>query len=383
MRQTRRPSGWLAILAALLAFAMLAAACGGDSDDAADSGDTAAEAGPDACPSPLVIQTDWFPEAEHGAMYNMIGDDYTIDKEGQRVTGSLVSSGSDTGIDIQVRTGGPAIGFRSPPAELYADDSIHIGYTSTDEGILLRSETPTVAVMAPLEKNPQMIMWDPETYPDIETIEDLGEAGVTINVFAGQTYADVFVARGILSEDQLDPSYDGGPARFIAEGGAIAQQGFASAEPHNYEHVYADWGKPVRMALLNDSGFEIYSQSLAVRENQLDELRPCLEWFIPVAQQATVDYYADPDRANGIIIDAVATYESFWVYDGELASFSVRTQLDLGLAGNGPDGTVGNMDPARVQRVIDGLVEAELIEEGQVSPEDVTTNEFIDPSIGF
>lgn len=374
MRQPRRPSRWLTLLTALLAFALIAAACG-DDDDASDGGGD--------CPSPLVIQTDWFPEAEHGAMYNLIGDDYTIDKETQRVTGSLVAGGADTGIDVQVRTGGPAIGFRSPPAELYTDDSIHIGYTSTDEGLLLREDTPTVAVMAPLEKNPQMIMWDPETYPDIETIADLGEAGVTINVFAGQTYATVFVAQGILSEDQLDPSYDGSPARFIAEGGAIAQQGFASAEPHQYENVHADWGKPVRIQLLNDSGFEIYSQALAVRENQLETLRGCLEWFIPVAQQATVDYYASPDRANGIIIDAVETYGTFWTYDRPLADFSVRTQLDLGLAGNGPDSTVGNMDPARVQRVIDSLVEAGLLDEGQYAPSDVTTNEFIDPSIGF
>ncbi len=380
MKHPRRLSRWPALIAVLLAFALAAAACGGD-DDGDD--DSAAASGPEACPSPLVIQTDWFPEAEHGAMYNMIGDDYTVDKDAQRVTGSLVAGGEDSGIDIQVRTGGPAIGFRSPPAELYSDDSIHLGYTSTDEGLLLRSDTPTIAVMAPLEKNPQMIMWDPETYPDIETIEDLGEAGVTINVFAGQTYATVFIAQGVLTEDQIDPSYDGSPARFIAEGGAIAQQGFASAEPHNYENVYDDWGKPVRLALLNDSGFEIYSQALAVRENQLDTLRPCLEWFIPVAQQATVDYYASPARANGIIIDAVATYESFWGYDEALADFSVATQLELGLAGNGPDSTVGNMDPDRIQRVIDSLVEAELLDEGQYTPDDVMTNEFIDESIGF
>jgi len=31
------------------------------------------------CPSPLVIQTDWFAEAEHGALYELIGDDYTVD----------------------------------------------------------------------------------------------------------------------------------------------------------------------------------------------------------------------------------------------------------------------------------------------------------------
>ncbi len=390
-------SRWLLPAALLLTLAMIAAACGDDDaaepppptdppatdPPATDPPATQAPSGAETCPSKIVIQTDWFPESEHGAMYNMIGDDYVVDTSAQTVSGSLVASGQDTGLQIEVRTGGPAIGFKSPPAELYSDDAIHFGYVSTDEGFLLRDDTPTVAVMAPLEKNPQMIMWDPETYPDVETIADLGEQNITINVFAGQTYADVFVANGTLNPDQLDPNYDGSPVRFIADGGKIAQQGFASAEPYNYENVFEEWGKPVKIALLNDAGFEIYSQALAVREDDLENLRPCLEWFVPVVQQATVDFYNDPDRTNAMIINAVTQYDSFWVYDEGIADFSVKTQLELGLAGNGPDNTVGNMDPARIQRVLDQLIAADLLEEGQYSPEDIMTNEFIDTSIGF
>ena len=128
--------------------------------------------------------------------------------------------------------------------------------------------------MAPLEKNPQIIMWDPEVYPEIETIADLGEAGVTINVFGGGGFSDYFVAAGIWSADQVDPSYDGQPGRFIAEGD-IAQQGFASAEPYNYENDFEDWGRPVDFLLIQDSGWEIYSQALAVRtlDTELDDHR--------------------------------------------------------------------------------------------------------------
>jgi hypothetical protein len=31
-------------------------------------------------------------------------------------------------------------------------------------------------VVAPMEINPQIIMWDPATYPDVTTIEDLKDA---------------------------------------------------------------------------------------------------------------------------------------------------------------------------------------------------------------
>ncbi len=395
------------IVASIAVLGLVAAACGGNDDDAEPADEPAAEpaaepadepaeeptdegdhAGHDlsgVCPSPLVIQTDWFPESEHGTLYEMVGDDYVVDVEGRRVEGSLVVAGGtvDTGIDIQVRAGGPAIGFSAPRVQMYADDSIHIGYSSNDGAILATEDAPTIAVMAPLEKNPQIVMWDPETYPDVETIADLKPLGVTVNVFAGGTFPDVFVAQGILDAEQIDPSYDGSPSRFIAEAGAIAQQGFASAEPYNYENVFEEWGKPVKFQLIHDAGFQIYSQPLAVKTGDVETLRPCLEKFIPIAQQATIDFANSPDRAIGVIIDTVAQFDDFWVYDEGVANFSVQTMKDLGLKGNGPDSTVGNFDLDRVQAAIDAMASAGMDVPEGLTAEQLVTNEFIDESIGF
>jgi len=335
------------------------------------------------CPSPIVIQTDWFPEAEHGAMYELVGDGYTIDKDNMVVRGPGQLGGVPLGIDIEIRTGGPAIGWSPVSSHVYTDDSIHFGYRSTDQQVLEFADAPMMSVVAPLEKNPQMIMWDPDTYPDVRTLADLGEQGIIINVFGGGTFPSVFVADGIWSEDQIDPSYDGSPAVFIASGGEFAQQGFASAEPYQYEHVYEEWGKPVRFQLLNDAGFPIYSQTLGIRVDDLESLRPCLELFVPVVQQAVVDYDASPDRANAIIVDAVVTFDSFWSYDLDLAAFSASAQRNLGLIGNGPDSTVGNMDPARIQAVIDKIVAAGMDVADGLTVDHLMTNEFIDMSIGF
>ena len=87
------------------------------------------------------------------------------------------AGGQPTGIDLEIRSGGPAIGFEAPRAQIYTDDSIHIAYSNIDAQMLAWEATPLVAIMAPLEINPQIIMWDPDTYPEIETIADLGEAG--------------------------------------------------------------------------------------------------------------------------------------------------------------------------------------------------------------
>ncbi|HMR62957.1 MAG TPA: ABC transporter substrate-binding protein [Anaerolineae bacterium] len=335
------------------------------------------------CPSPVVIQTDWFPEAEHGALYEMVGDDYVVDTDTKVVRGSLVASGQETGVDIEVRTGGPAIGFQQPIQQMYVESDITLGYVSTNEAVFGAEDTPTLSVIAPLEKNPQIIMWDPETYPEVKTIADLGKTDATIQVFAGGTFIDVFVNEGIVSADQIDPSYDGSPARWVAENGAVAQQGFASAEPYVYQNEIDEWGKPVAFELIHDAGFEIYSQALAIRTADLETLRPCLELLVPIVQQATVDYVTSPDRANAIIVDAVEKYQDFWVYSPELAEYSVNAQIELGLVANGPDDVIGNMDPDRVQGVIDQMTAAGLEVPEGLQASDIITNEFIDESIGL
>jgi hypothetical protein len=370
--------------AATTAAASATTAAGGAATSA--SGATTPPGGglAEVCPDPIVIQTDWFPESEHGALYEMIGEGYSVDTEAKVVRGPLVSGGEEMGIEIEVRTGGPAIGGQPVSVRQHADDSITLGYANTEGQVNRWGETPTISVVAPLEINPQIIYWDPATYPEIETLADLGEEGVTINVFEGVTFVDVFVGQGIWSQDQIDGSYDGSPGRFIAEDGAIAQQGFASAEPYTYEFVFEDWGRPLAFQTLHDAGFQPYSQTLSVRPDLLEGLRPCLEQFVPIVQQAQVDFITDPDRANAIIVDAVAQYADFWEYDDGLAAYSVETQRELGIVGNGPDDTLGNMDEERIQSVIDQIRDdAGLDVPADLEASDLFTNEFIDTSIGL
>jgi hypothetical protein len=334
------------------------------------------------CPETIVIQADWFPESEYGAVYGLLGDDYEVDVDNKIVSGPLVSQGQPTGVDVEIRAGGPAIGS-DVETELYTKDEITFAFGTTDGQILSWENTPMLSVVAPLDINPQIIMWDPETYPDVATIADLGEAGVIINVFGGQTFTDVLVGQGVLSDDQIDPSYDGGPTRFIGENGAIAQQGFASSEPFQYEFVFEDWMKPVAFQTIHDAGFQVYSQTLAIRPEDLETLRPCLELLVPVVQQSAIDFIADPTRTNAAIVDIVEQYDTFWTYTPELAEYSVQTQLELGLTGNGPDETLGNMDEERIATVLQQVRDAGLEVPEDLAASDIFTNEFIDESIGL
>ena len=150
--------------------------------------------------------------------------------------------------------------------------------------------------------------------PDIESIEDLGKRKVTISVFGPEVFSEVFIAQGIWSADQGDPSYDGSPANFIANQGSIAQQGFASAEPYNYKNTYEEWGKDVKYQLLHDAGFPVYSQTLAIRSNDQVSLDSCLKDLVPIIQRAVVSFSSNPDNTNALIVDVVESFNSSWVY---------------------------------------------------------------------
>ena len=334
------------------------------------------------CPETIVIQTDWFPESEYGAVYNLLGDDYEIDTDNKIVSGSLISEGQPTGVDVEIRAGGAA-GSGDVETLMYTDDAITFAFGTTDGQILAWENTPLMSVVAPLEISPLMIMWDPETYPDVTSIADLGEQEITINAFGGQTFTTVLAAMGVLSEDQVDPSYDGGPSRFISEGGAIAQQGFASGEPFLYEEVFEDWLRPVEYELIHDAGFQTYSQTLAIRPDDLETLGPCLEAFVPVVQRSAVEFASDPARTNAAIVDIVEQYDTFWVYTADLADYSVRTQVELGITGNGSDEVIGNLDPERVETILQQLRDADLEVPDDLAATDLYTNEFIDDTVGL
>ncbi|MPQ98347.1 ABC transporter substrate-binding protein [Modestobacter sp. I12A-02628] len=387
MRSTTNKAGLVA--GALLASIVLSA-CGSDEESSAAAGPSGEVGATDlaaaGCPDTVVVQTDWNPESEHGGLYESLGEDYVVDADTKTVSGTLIdSAGDSTGVKLEIRAGGPAIGFQTVTAQMYADDSIDMGYIATDEAIQNSAEQPTTAVLAPLEKSPTMIMWDPSTYPDVQSIADLKGTGATVRYFEGSAYMAYLTGAGILDPGQVDGSYDGTPAGFVAAEGKAAQQGFASAEPYIYENEVDSWGKPVDYQLVYDAGFQPYQSSMSVRTEDLEGMSECLTALVPVMQQADVDYLADPTRVNAIILELVEQYDTGWVYTQGVADYSVQTQAELGLVGNGPDDTHGNMDEARVQTLIDQTTPI-FTEQGTapadgITPADLVTNEFIDMSI--
>ncbi|MFT4036491.1 MAG: hypothetical protein QM679_13030 [Patulibacter sp.] len=383
----RRPA---ALAAFLTASALTFAACGGDDSASDASSSTATTATGDVslagvCPDPVVIQTDWMPESDHSESYALIGGTPKYDKSKKRVSGDLYYQGKPTGVQVEVRAGGPATGFQTPTQQMYTDSSITLGYENTDEAVRNSAKTPMLQVMAPREKWAQVLIFDPDTY-DFKTIADVGKTDTKVLYFKGNYYMDYLIGAGILKKSQIDSSYDGTPARFVTSGGKVVQQGFITAEPWQYEHTVKQWMKPVATLSIADAGYPNYGEALAIKASQKSKLDACLKKLVPVIQQAQVDYAKDPTATNKIIVEAAKQYGG-WDYPAGLAAFGAKAQVEQGIIASGSTPALGDIDEERVQQIIE--LTADIFKKQNVpvkdglTPADIYTNEYIDQSISL
>jgi hypothetical protein len=335
------------------------------------------------CPQTIVIQSDWFPTPERGVAYYLVGPKGNIDAKRGRYSGKF----GNTGVNIEVRAGGPYTGFAPFTAVMYKDPSIFFGFMPSDEEAQNYAKQPTVSVLATLDINPQILMYDPATY-NFKTIADIGKSGATVLYFEGLPFMDYLPYKGYLNEDQVDSSFDGSPARFIASGGNVVIQGYASNEPYRYEHDIAQWHKPVQDLLISSAGYEIYPENLAVRSDTIKKYRSCLKKVVPMIQQAIVNYSRNPVPTNNALIRLSEAMKVPVPLSAAANAYAMQTMRSLKIQSNGPNKTIGDFDMKRVQRMIDTELRPIFAARGTPIPANlkavqIHTNEFIDPKIGL
>lgn len=256
------------------------------------------------------------------------------------------------------------------------------GYVGTDAAIKTYVDTPTLAVFSSLNKNPQIIMWSAERHPDAKTIAEIGQEISTIYVFGDQSFMRYFVSKGVIDTGQIDTNYQG---NLLLSTEDAAHQGFVTSEPYKYSVL--DTGSiAVGYELIHDAGWTSYPQSLAIRKDRLEEFRPCLTKLVPIMQQAQIDYIAAPERANAIIIATTLAYDSFWTQSEGDTSTGAKFQKDLDIIANGDTPTFGDFEEERVSEFIAKampIFREQGLDVVDVTPADITTNEFLDPSITY
>jgi hypothetical protein len=374
--------------------ALLIASCGsgatntGEQPEDAGVPDTTAidatDESPDltaVCPSRVVIQTDWFPQAEHGGIYELLGSDYVVDAGRGATSGSLVFRDTDTGVDLEIRAGGPFI--ESPVVtEMFLSDDITLGYVGTDVALARQAETPTLAVFNALSVNPQVILWNSDKHPSARTIADIASEVPAISVFGDRPFMRYLVAEGIVPSSKVDGNYKG---NLLLSTDDVAHQGFATSEPHRYATL-STGSINVGYQLLHDTGWASYPQNLAINKLRLEELRDCLVQLVPMMQHAQIDYIAEPSRTNALIIDAVSKFDTYWTQDASLMSYAVDTMKQIGIVSNGNTPTFGDFESPRIDDFIakaTPILRAQGIDVPDLGASDVATNEFLDSSISL
>jgi hypothetical protein len=363
----------------------LLGACGSSEPASSDSTAPAVSANgialDDVCPATVVVQTDWFPESEHGGIYHLMGDDAIASKDTGAVTGSLVVNGEPTGVKLEIRAGGPFL--ESPVVtEMYQDNAITFGYVGTDVAITRYNDAPTLAVFNALNINPQVVLWDATKHPEAKTIADAAKTVKSFFVYGEPSWMQYFIAQGLINKDQVDSNYKG---NLLLATDDAAHQGFVTSEPYKYANLETG-SITTGYQLIHDAGWNSYAQNFAIRKDRLEELRPCLEKIVPVIQQAQIDYIADPTQANALIISTVKTYDSWWSQSEGDVSNGAASQKDLGIVGNGDTETFGDLEETRVNDFIakaTPILREQGLEIADITAGDITDNSFLDTSITY
>ena len=389
-RVTGRPALRAATL--LLAALLVLTGCASRSEPAGGQAVSGSASAGDAlslrgvCPDTIVVQSSWYPQVEHAALYQLLGAGSRIDATRKTVSGPLVAFGKDAGVRLEIRAGGPAIGSQQVSAQMFADPSITLGMVNSDELIQQSQAHPLLGVVAPLELDPQIIMWDPRAHPDWNTIQDIGLTNTRVLYYQGSPFMAYLLGAGILRPSQVDASYSGTPDRFVAARGTLAVQGYATNEPWAWQHEVKQWGRPLAYALVNDTGYPNYANLLAVRPGDRPRLDGCLRRLVPIIQRAQVQFMTQPGPTTELIVRAVAAQRGF-TYTRPLADYATATMRRLGIVDNGKDKTLGNFDDTRLHRMIDILTpifagQHKPIRPG-LTPSDLVTNDYIEPTIGL
>ncbi|MFZ4069121.1 MAG: hypothetical protein ACOYJ6_03345 [Caulobacterales bacterium] len=382
--------GWRACLAAALVW------CAGAMAQTPSPGAFAARAyttplSP-VCPNPLVIQTDWLAQAEHGGLYQLIGAGGRAERG--RYTGPL----GKTGIELILLQGGAGIGLgdgETAYSALYMGNSRarlrpHLALHDLDNLMIFSGRFPAIGVVAMLETSPIGLFWDQATYPkgfrtraDLAAFAKSGQGKIYVST-TRRTFARYLVASGVAKSAFVE-GYRGDSENFVLNNGRWLNQGSLTNEAYQFAHG-RKWNRPIGHIALSQMGYDIYPSVISVAANRITELSPCLARLAPLLQRAQIDYVRNPGEVNDLLFryNQAGLAAPFWKTSRALLDNAVRVQIQTGIVGNGPNTTLGDFDMARVERVAALLRPMlDIRAKPNLRVEDVVTNRFIDPAIGM
>ncbi|MCW5550378.1 MAG: ABC transporter substrate-binding protein [Opitutaceae bacterium] len=297
-----------------------------------------------AGPVKVRFQTDWFPQPEHGGYYQALAKGYYAEE----------------GLEVEIIPGGPNAQVMSGVATGRAD----LGMTNGDDIIVaIARGVPLRMIAAEMQRDAQGILFHQE-HP-LSSLRDLD--GKTIMAGAGSTWLEV--ARKKLGINfNLQPLI-GDLARFMNDPRFI-QQCFVTNEPFFATQRGAKVG--ALLIASEELGYEPYRAMFGSRD-YLEKNPDVAARFVRASIRGWLDYLnGDPEPANNLLRRLRPDLTP------EFMAYSIQAMKDYQLVLGDParGETMGQLNPARLQRQIDLLQEMGVLER-PVTVADVATQEFL------
>jgi NitT/TauT family transport system substrate-binding protein len=298
--------------------------------------------GPQTGLFPVTLQTDWYPQPEHGGFYDALLKGYYKD-EGLDVT--IVPGGPFVVGDKQVASGGATFAMSSSDAVLVANS----------RGL------PLMAVAATLQRDPQCLMVHADS--PVHSFADLN--GRTVAVKPGSAWLEYVVKKFNLDKlREIPATYS--VANFLQDPNYI-QQAFVTSEPFFARKA----GVQVRTLLVSDTGYSPYRVYMT-SQDFVKEHPDVVAKFVRASTKGWRDYIADPSVANAEISRLNPAMSV------DLMEFSTKTLKEMKFeTGDGPDGDqLGRFTEERWAKMYQQLVDLKVITE-PIDPKTAYTMQFL------
>jgi NitT/TauT family transport system substrate-binding protein len=261
--------------------------------------------------TPVALQTDWYPQPEHGGFYDALIKGYY----------------KDEGLDVEIVPGGPYVS---------AEQQVSVGsaqFAMGSSDLLMEGVSngePIIAVAATMQHDPQGVMVHEQS--SVKSLADLG--GHAIAVKTGAIWFRYLVKRYQLKDvREIPATYS--VANFIHDPDYI-QQVFVTSEPFFARQAGAD----CRTILISSVGYDPYRIFFTSR-NFLDQHPEVVAKFVRASLRGWRDYMNDPTAVNAEISKLNPAMST------DLMQFTWKALQDGHFVENASGDDLGQFDPVR------------------------------------
>ncbi|MEI6239182.1 MAG: ABC transporter substrate-binding protein [Planctomycetia bacterium] len=295
--------------------------------------------------TPVVLQLNWFPEAEHGGFYTALVDNVY----------------ESEGLAVEIRPGGRS----APIASELAAGRVQFAVANAEDVVTFRSQgADIVTVMAACQHHPRCLLM--RTDSGVNTFEDLGAHGMTLQVQQGHAFLEYMRSKGLLAGVKEVP-YTGGVALTVHDP-KMAQQGYVYSEPLLARRE----GAEITTLMLSDIGFDPYSSVLVTTGKLVREQPDLVRRMVAAATEGWRRYLTDPAATNAHLLEVNPEGVA-----PEMLARGVEILRGLCLPGGMPSERLGTMTAARWDELLEQMTALDPSLAGTVKAADCYTLEFL------